>query len=171
VKHPRIAIAGLALSAAGFVGLLVSESYVDTAMVPTKGDRWTVGFGSTFRDDGSAVQPGDKITPVQAVRRSFSHIAKDEAGVKRCVTGALNQSEYDILVDFAYQYGVNATCRSSMVRFINQGEYGKACEAYRLYKKSQGRDCSDPKHWGPGGCKGVWLRNQHRADKCQEAQK
>jgi len=171
MKHPRVAIAALSLSAAGFVGILLSEGYTDTAIIPTKGDVPTVGFGSTFRDDGSRVQMGDRITPPRAVARSATHIAKDEAGLKRCVTGLLSQKEYDILVDFVYQYGVAATCRSSMVRFINEGRYTEACDAYGLYKKSQGRDCSDPKHWGPGGCKGVWLRNQERRHECMEAQK
>lgn len=170
MKHPRIAVAALSLSAAGFVALVTSEHFTGSAIIPTKGDRWTVGFGSTFREDGSPVQQGDKIDPVRAVQRSAAHIAKDERGLKQCVTAPMSQVEYDILVDFSYQYGVAATCRSSMVRFVNEGRYGQACEAYGLYKRSQGRDCSDPQHWGPGGCKGVWLRNLERRTKCLEAQ-
>lgn len=53
MKTPRIAIGALALSAAGPVGLITHESYTGTAIVPVAGDRPTVGFGSTFRDDGS----------------------------------------------------------------------------------------------------------------------
>ena len=58
MKHPRIAVAALSLSAAGFVGILLSEGYTDTAIIPTKGDVPTLGFGSTFREDGSRVQIG-----------------------------------------------------------------------------------------------------------------
>ena len=167
MRHPRIAFAALTLSAAGFAGLVLEESYTDRAVVPTKGDRPTVGFGSTFRDDGTPVQMGDTITPARAVARSVAHIAKDESGLKRCVTGAMSQAEYDILVKFAYQYGSAATCNSSMVRNINAGNYRLACEGYTLYKYSAGYDCSTP---GNRVCAGVWTRNLERREQCLAAQ-
>lgn len=166
----RTSIAALSLSAAAFVTYLaLPEGYVGTAMIPTKGDRPTIGFGSTFREDGTPVRMGDTITPTQALSRTLAHIQKDERGIKKCVTAPLLQAEYDIMVDFAYQYGVTALCESSMVRLANARRYEESCHAYALYKKSQGRDCSDPRHWGPGGCKGVWTRNLSRRDKCLAA--
>ena len=163
----RIVVAALSLSAVGFVGIVLHEGYTDEAVVPTKNDRPTVGFGSTFRDDGSPVQLGDRITPPQAVARSVAHIQKSESGLKRCVTGPLKQAEYDILVDFAYQYGATATCKSSMVRQINAGNYEAACRAYALYRFSGGYDCSIP---GNKVCAGVWKRNLERQAKCLAAQ-
>ena len=168
MKHPRIAIAALTLSAAGFAGLVLQEGYTDRAVVPTLGDRPTVGFGSTFREDGSPVQMGDTITPPRAVARSLAHIAKDESGLKDCMEGAaLRQAEYDLLVDHAYQYGVYATCRSAMVRHVMAGEYEAACHAYLLYKFAGGYDCSTP---GNKRCAGVWKRSQERRAKCLAAQ-
>ena len=159
-------VAALSLSAAGFVGILASEGYTEKAVVPTQNDRPTVGFGSTFREDGSPVQMGDRITPQQAVLRSLNHIARNESGLKRCVTGALSQTEYDVLVDFAYQYGVAATCRSSIVKHINAGRYTEACNAYLLYRFSGGFDCSTP---GNRVCAGVWARNVERQKTCLSA--
>jgi GH24 family phage-related lysozyme (muramidase) len=166
VNKPRLVIAALSLSAAGFVAIVVDEGYTDRAVVPTKNDRPTVGFGSTFRDDGSPVQMGDTITPPKAVARSAAHIARDEAGLKACVTGPMTQGEYDVLVSFAYQYGAPATCRSSMVRHINAGRYAESCEAYLLYRFSGGYDCSVP---GNRICAGVWKRNVERRAKCLES--
>lgn len=163
----RIAIAALSLSAAGFAGIVLHESYTGTAVIPTKNDRPTVGFGSTFREDGTPVAMGDTITPHVAIARSIAHIAKDETGLKRCVTAALNQVEYDILVDFAYQYGVPAACKSSMVREANAGNYAASCRAYALYKFSGGYDCSTP---GNRICAGVWARSTERRAKCLAAQ-
>ena len=164
---PRIPARYLALSAAALVALFGYESYTDRAVVPTKNDRPTVGFGSTFREDGSPVRMGDTIEPVQAVKRSHAHIQRDETGLKRCLTGDLYQHEYDVLVDFAYQYGVPATCRSSMVKHINAGRYAEACDAYLLYKFSGGYDCSTLINGQPNKrCWGVWARNQARRDKC-----
>jgi lysozyme len=162
VKHPRIAIAALSLSAAGFVGLITHEGFTDKAIVPVKGDRPTVGFGSTFRDDGTPVQMGDTITAPRAVQRSFNHIAKDESRLKQCITAPLHQWEYDTLVDHAYQYGVDATCRSSVVRLTNESRYVEACQAYRRWKFVAGRDCSIRAN----GCYGVWTRSLARVEKC-----
>lgn len=163
----RSAIAVLSLSAVGLIAIIAEENYTERAVVPTKNDRPTVGFGSTFRDDGSPVQLGDTIKPVQAVKRSVAHIAKDEAGLKRCVTGSMTQGEYDVLVDFAYQYGVSTTCKSSMVRYTNAGNYAAACRAYTLYRFSGGYDCSTLVNGRPNTrCWGVWARNLARRDRC-----
>lgn len=168
----RIPIKYLSLSAAAFVGLLVAEGFVGEAMVPTKNDRPTVGFGSTFRDDGTPVQNGDKITPVPAVKRSHAHIQKDESGIKRCVTADLTQYEYDVMVDFAYQYGVPKLCNSSIASHANAGRYVESCQAYLLYKYSGGYDCTTLINGQPNKrCWGVWTRNVERAQRCLEPPK
>jgi GH24 family phage-related lysozyme (muramidase) len=159
-------IAALSLSAAAFGGLVVKEGFTDRAVVPIPGDRPTVGFGSTFNDQGLPVKMGDTITAPRAVLRSLAHIAKDEGAVKRCVTGPLSQVEYDIAIDFAYQYGTAAFCNSSIVRHINAGRYAEACAAYLRFRFAAGRDCSDPAN----RCRGVWLRTQERHAKCMAAQ-
>lgn len=167
MRHPRVAVAALSLSAAALVAKVAYEGYTDTAIIPVAGDRPTVGFGSTFREDGSPVQMGDRITPPKAVARTYAHIQKDEAGIKRCITAPLNQVEYDLLVDFAYQYGVPTLCRSSIVSDLNAGKYATACEGYLKYKFVAGRDCAIRAN----GCYGVWTRSQDRHRKCIEAQR
>ncbi len=167
----RIAIAALSFSAAGFVALVAEEQFTSSAVVPTKNDRPTVGFGSTFREDGTPVQMGDTITAPKAVARSYAHIARDEAGLKRCIKAPLSQVEYDILVKFAYQYGAPTTCTSAMVRHVNAGNYTQSCEAYTLYKMSGGYDCSTLVDGKPNKrCWGVWQRNLERRAQCLEAQ-
>lgn len=158
----RVQVAALTLSAAALVGIAVHEGYTSTAVVPVRGDRPTVGFGSTFRDDGTPVQMGDTITAPQAIKRSYNHIAKDETKLKQCVTTPLHQREYDTLVDFAYQYGAAAACKSSMVRLANAGRYNDSCMAYAMYKFAAGRDCSIRSN----GCYGVWLRAKSRVHSC-----
>ena len=163
--RPRTAIGALSLSAAALVGLLTHEGYTDRAVVPVQGDRPTVGFGSTFRDDGSPVQMGDTITPQKAVARTHAHIQRDESGIKRCVTAPLYQHEYDQMVSFAYQYGVPTLCRSSIVRYANAGRYAESCEGYLKYRFVAGYDCSTP---GNRRCPGVWTRSQKRYQQCMQ---
>lgn len=163
MSRVRIAVAALSLSAAAFAGLATHEGWVEKAMVPTQGDRPTVGFGSTFREDGTPVQMGDTIKPVQAIKRSLAHIQKDELGIKACVTAPLTQTEYDLMVDFAYQYGFATLCKSSIVRKVNAEDYEGSCRAYLLYKFSAGYDCSTP---GNKRCAGVWTRQKERYSTC-----
>ena len=167
-KGPRLAIAALALSAAGLVGLVNHEGFVKDAMTPIPGDRPTVGFGSTFKEDGTPVQLGDSVTPHRALRMSLTHIAKDELNLKRCVSAPMSQVEYDILVDFAYWRGSGGACRSEVVKAINRGDYVASCEAYLKLdsRRAAGKDCKDPLN----RCRGVWLRAQDRYKRCMEAQ-
>jgi lysozyme len=167
MKHARVGIGALALSAAGLVGLIAHEGYTERAVIPVKGDRPTVGFGSTFRDDGAPVQMGDTITPPKAVARSLAHVQRDESRLKKCVTAPLHQAEYDLLVDHAYQYGAVATCGSAIVRHTNAGRYADACAAYLQWRFVKKRDCSVRSN----GCYGVWTRSQERQARCLEAQR
>ena len=169
MSQSRTTIGALALSAAGLIALVAHEGYTDKAVVPVPGDRPTVGFGSTFNPDGSPVKMGDTTTPQKALRMTLAHIGKDELQLKRCVTGVLNQAEYDVLVDFTYWRGRGGACRSEVVRAINRGDHKASCEAYLDLdsRKAAGKDCKDPAN----RCRGVWLRAQERHRKCVEAQK
>jgi len=160
-------VIALSASAALLVSLVVSEGYTEKAVIPVKGDVPTVGFGMTYRPDGTPVQMGDRTNPIDAIQRSLSHIQKDEIGIKKCVTAPISQVEYDLMVDFAYQYGVPTLCRSSMVKKANIGDYVGSCKAYLQYKRVNGYDCSTP---GNKRCWGVWQRSVERYNDCMEAQ-
>lgn len=169
MSRARIAVALLSVSAAGFlIPLAVSEYYVGTAMVPTKNDRPTLGYGSTFHADGTPVKLGDKTDPVRALVTLQAHVAREESIFRRSLEGAsLHQAEYDTYMDWTYQYGAGAWAKSSMRRHILAGEYAAACDALLLYKYSGGYDCSTP---GNRRCAGVWTRQLERHAKCMEAQ-
>lgn len=168
MSRVRLAVAGLSLSAAAFVGILAREGYTETAVIPTKNDRPTVGFGSTFREDGAAVQLGDRITPVRAVQRAAAHVSREEAAFRASLPGVeLTPVEYDVYVDWVYQYGTGAWAKSSMRRHLVAGDYRAACDALLLYKFSGGYDCSAP---GNRTCPGVWGRQLARHEKCMGEQ-
>lgn len=166
-NRSRIAIAALSLSAAAFVGRAVHEGYSDVAIIPTINDRPTVGFGSTFREDGTPVQLGDRTTPVQALQRTLAYTVKADAKLKTCVKVPLYQVEFDLLSDHGYQYGVGSTCNSVMVRRVNAGDYAGSCRGYLEYKFAAGYDCSTP---GNTRCRGVWERSKWRYDQCMSVQ-
>lgn len=108
-KGVRIAVVALSLSAAAFIGLAQHEGYTDRAVIPTQGDVPTVGFGSTVHEDGSRVKMGDRTTPVNALVKAHAHISEEEQRFRASLPGAsLTQAEYDLYMDFVYQYGSGA---------------------------------------------------------------
>lgn len=167
MSKARIAIASLTLSAAAFIGLVSSEGYVDKAMVPTEGDRPTLGFGSTFHEDGTPVQMGEKTSPVRALILAQAHLSKQETAFRASLAGAsLTQAEYDVYMDFAYQYGMANWQSSSMRRNVLAGSYLAACDSLLAWKRAGGYDCSTP---GNKRCWGVWERQLQRHKQCMEA--
>lgn len=143
----RMALGALALSATAFVAMLQREGYSDQAIIPTKGDVPTIGFGST---DG--VRLGDKTTPVQAVARALADSQKFEGALKRCVRVPLHQREYDAYTLLSYNIGSGAFCASTLVKRLNVQDYAGACQQILAWKMFQGTDCSKPNKI----CGGIW---------------
>lgn len=185
----RIAVAALSFSLSGFAGLAVYENYVDRAMIPTKNDKPTLGLGSTIHEDGTPVKMGDTTTPVRAILKAAAHISKEEKVFRASLPDvALHQAEYDVYMDWLYQYGSAAWMGSAMRQHLLVGQYREACDAlldYRYlttgkytagwepYKYKDGKpirwrfDCSTP---GNKVCRGVWTRQLERHAKCMAAQ-
>lgn len=160
----RMAVSALSASAALIVALAVGEGYVGEAMIPTKDDRPTVGFGSTFKTDGTPVKMGDRTDPVRALMTMHAHLSREERAFRASLPDvALTQGEYDLYMDFVYQYGASTWSNSSMRRALLAGDYRAACDALLRYRFAAGFDCSTP---GNRRCPGVWTRQQERHAKC-----
>ncbi len=164
----RIAVGLLSFSAAGFVSLAVKEGYTDGAIIPTKGDVPTYGFGSTTRADGTPVRMGDKTNPVSALQRKLDYVQKGEAQLKGCVTAPLHQAEYDLYVDTMYNIGPAAFCASTIVKRLNAQDYPGACNAILMWNKVGAQRCDEP---GNKVCWGLWQRRLDTHKKCLEAGK
>jgi len=167
----RSLVALLVLSAAGLVTIVSREGYTETAVIPTKNDRPTVGFGSTFHPDGTPVRLGDRVTPDRALHTAQAHIAGEEKRFRASLPGVyLTQSEYDLYLDFTYQYGTGNWQTSSMRRQLLEGNYRAACDALLLWKRAGGDDCSTLINGKPNKvCWGVWDRQLERHAKCVAA--
>lgn len=167
MSKTKVIVAALTLSAAGFISIVSSESYVGTAMIPTKNDRPTLGFGSTFHEDGTAVKLGEKTTPVKALVMAQVHVSKEEVIFRKSLEGAsLSQEEFDLYMDWIYQFGTGNWASSSMKKDILAGKHVQACNDLLAWKRSGGFDCSIP---GNKVCAGVWTRQLARNKACLEA--
>lgn len=149
----------LALSAAGLVGIAGYEGYTDKAVIPVKGDKPTIGFGTT-----EGVKLGDTITPPKALARALSDVQKFEGALKDCVRVPLHQREYDAYVSLAYNIGPTAFCGSTLVKRLNAGDYPGACSEILRWRHYQGKDCSLPENQRL--CGGIWTRRQQENKAC-----
>lgn len=132
----RTRLAGLTLSAAALVGIAVYEGYRDDAYIPVPGDVPTIGFGET-----QGVKLGDKTTPVRALVRLLASADKHAQGVQKCLgeNTQLHQHEFDAYLSLAYNIGVGAFCRSSIVPKVQAGQYEEGCKTILLYNKAGGK--------------------------------
>lgn len=130
----RMRVAALALSAAGLIGLAVSEGYREEAYIPVPGDVPTIGYGST-----KGVKLGDRTDPISALQRKARELQEYEGAVKRCVTVPLYQHEYDSYTSFSYNVGTGAFCGSTLVRRLNAGDYAGACAELDKWVYVKGR--------------------------------
>jgi lysozyme len=158
----RMAIAALSMSAAAFVGIAAREGYTDKAVIPTRGDVPTYGFGTT-----EGVRMGDRTNPVAALQRALSDVRKYEGALKKCVGVPLHQAEYDVYTDLSYNIGSAAFCSSTIVKRLNTGDYMGACDAILKFKYAGGYDCSTP---GNKRCAGVWTDRLRSHAQCVAAQ-
>ncbi|UOO77909.1 lysozyme [Neisseria sp. Dent CA1/247] len=166
MQNKKMWVVGMTASAAFFVGLIQHEGfrskpYRDSVGVPT------IGIGSTVYPDGSKVKMTDPaITKKQAIEHAKHHVSKDERRFQKLMPDVmLSQTEYDLYLDFAYQYGTHTFAKSSMLRNLKRGDYKAACRSLLKYKFAGGRDCSIRKN----NCIGVWKRQLDRYNKCMEA--
>ena len=135
----RRAVAGLTLSAAALVGIVLHEGYTDHAVIPARGDVPTIGFGTT-----AGVKIGDTTTPPKALARALADAQQFEGALKQCVTVPLAQHEYDAFVSFSYNVGSRAFCQSTLVRKLNAEDYAGACAELLRWRFFQGKDCALP---------------------------
>lgn len=172
ISMSRRAVGTLSFSAAALVALFVFEGYTGTATIPTKGDVPTVGFGTTIKQDGSKITLQDTTNPVTSAVNALSHIQKDEELFKRSLPGVmLRQDEYDIYIDWVYQYGMSNWNTSTIRRRLMAGDHVGACNALLMWKYSAGYDCSTTFNGQPNKvCWGVWARQLERHRKCMAAQ-
>ena len=99
------------------------------------GGVWTIGYGHT-----GGVQPGDVITREEADALFWADVEKFVRGVNRLKQGTrLTQNQFDALVSFAYNCGLGALERSTLLKKVkrnpNDPTIEDAFKAYRYVNK------------------------------------
>lgn len=111
-----------------------SEPYMCPANVPT------IGYGSTFYEDGTKVSLEDKpITEASAREALRIELIRVEGYVQRLVLVDLTENEFSALVSFVYNVGSGNFQRSTMRMKLNRGDKAGAAEEFWKWRRGGGR--------------------------------
>lgn len=117
------------------IGLLIQfEGFRSSAYIPVPGDVPTIGFGFT-----KGVKMGDTMTLYDAKERLKNELHTYEQGVLEACKITPNQNEFDALVCFAFNVGVGALKKSTVIKRHNEGDKQAAARAFGLWNKSGGK--------------------------------
>ena len=103
-----------------------------------KGGVWTIGFGHTL-----GVDPGDTCTLAQAYTWLLAD-AKEAAHYVSCLVRVpLTQVQFDALVDFVFNVGTHAFRCSTLLKFLNAGDFAAAANEFDKWDHVKGKVCRD----------------------------
>ena len=94
---------------------------------------WTIGWGET---DG--VQPGDTMSQSEADQRLLQDLTIRSAKVLDLITDPPSENELGAMTSLAYNIGLRAFAKSTVLRQHNAGNPLAAARAFGLWNKSKG---------------------------------
>jgi lysozyme len=94
----------------------------------------TIGYGHT-----GDVKLFDKLTEAQADQLLMKDLARFESGVANLVSAETDDPQFDAMVLLAFNIGLAAFARSTVLKAHNRGDYDSAARAFALWNKAGGR--------------------------------
>ena len=80
---------------------------------------WTIGYGSTYYENGNKVNSGDAISQQRAESLLEITVTKFWKEVKKVVKSPVNDNQFAALVSFAYNLGIGALNKSTLLKLVN----------------------------------------------------
>ena len=96
---------------------------------------WTIGWGHT----GPDVHPGKVITQAEADQLFVQDIAEREPQVAAMVPPGVNENQFSALMSFAYNVGLDALRKSTLLRKLRTGDAVGAANEFPRWNRSKGR--------------------------------
>lgn len=96
---------------------------------------YTIGYGHY----GSDVRFGDTITKNEADNLFKKDVKRFEDAVNKYVKVELTQNQFNALVSFTYNVGVGALQTSTLLNYLNKGDFKKASNEFDKWIHSGGK--------------------------------
>lgn len=117
-----------------FEGLSL-KPYLDAVNIPT------IGFGSTYYEDGTKVTLKDKPITEERATQLLEFIANKtfSENINKVVKVPLSQNQFDALVSFAYNIGNKNFNWSTLLKKLNQSDYDGASLEFGRWNQAGGK--------------------------------
>jgi len=125
------------LSYSGLEALKQYEGFRDKAYKDT-GGVWTIGYGTT-RIAGKPVEQGQTCTQAEALEWLRLDTAVAQTAVNQSVRVPLKQNQFDALVSFVYNIGIDAFRASTLLRKLNAGGIEGAAKEFDRWVHDNGK--------------------------------
>ncbi|EOS93097.1 lysozyme [Erwinia tracheiphila] len=100
---------------------------------------WTIGYGWTEPVEGIPVHGGMSISQDTAEILLRNGLLQYERTINQLVTATLNQNQFDALVSLAYNIGLGAFERSTLLKKLNAGDMDGAAAEFLRWNKAGGK--------------------------------
>lgn len=111
-----------------FVGLHL-QSYLDGSNV------FRIGYGTTL-----GVKAGMLINAEQAERMLLDDVQRLESEIQRLITAPLSQNQWDALISFTNNQGVESLASSTLRQLLNAGNYAGAAQQFPNWSRVGGKE-------------------------------
>jgi len=101
---------------------------------------WTVAFGHTSAAGEPKVLPGMMVSRDEAEAILRRDVIQYENGVRSQITVSITQGQFDALVSFAYNVGVGAFSKSTLLKKINAEKFDEVPAEFMKWTKGGGRE-------------------------------
>ena len=95
---------------------------------------WTIGYGST-----KDVKEGDTLTQKEADNFLLHEMQEYEGYIKELVKVPLKQNQFDALVSWVFNLGPANLKASTMLKFLNAGDYHLIPSQIKRWNKASGK--------------------------------
>jgi lysozyme len=95
---------------------------------------WTIGYGHTGN-----VKEGQVITQSQADELFDKDVQRFIGGVYKLIKVEINQLQFDALVSFAYNCGIGALQKSTLLELVNKKDFSGAVKEFARWNKASGK--------------------------------
>lgn len=117
-----------------FEGLSL-KPYLDAVNIPT------IGFGSTYYEDGTKVTLKDKTITEERATELLEFVANKtfSENINKVVKVPLSQNQFDALVSFAYNIGNKNFNWSTLLKKLNLSDYIGASLEFGRWNQANGK--------------------------------
>jgi lysozyme len=100
---------------------------------------WTIGYGNTFYASGRKVHAGDRISEAEAEKLLKITVESFADQVSQMIKVPVTDNQFSALVSLAYNIGVGAFARSTLLKLLNQKNYSQCANQFMVWSKANGR--------------------------------